>query len=343
MNITKTLLAVAFCLCATNKAAAYDFSAVHNGQTIYYNITSSTPPLTATVTHGDQKWHSYQGNVTIPETITHNGNTYTVTAIGDDAFRLCSGLTAITIPLSVTTIGKNAFTLCFGLTSLTIPHTVTFIGKGAFMNCNGLTSITIPASVTTIEGWAFANCNKLTAVTIPHSVTSIGVAIFAHCHALTSIAVDANNTHYCAVEGTLFTKLQDTLLQYPAGKSGSYTIPSSVTCIKGCAFGGCRNLTSIIIPPAVTTIGGNAFASCHSLTSVTIPHAVTFIGEQAFRECRDLKEIHIKAKTPPQIQANTFDSIPRNIPIRVCGDVEAYRTAEHWDKFTNITPDSNCD
>jgi hypothetical protein len=129
------------CLCAMNRATAYDFSAVNNGQTIYYNITSSTSPLTVAVTHGDQMWYSYQGNVVVPDTVSYNGNTYTVTAIGDEAFRLCSALTSITIPLSVTTIRKNAFILCSRLTSITIPHLVTTIGWGAFAECISLTEI----------------------------------------------------------------------------------------------------------------------------------------------------------------------------------------------------------
>ena len=44
--------------------------------------------------HGDR----YQGDITIPETITYNHKTYTVTSLGDNAFYGCSDLTGISIP-----------------------------------------------------------------------------------------------------------------------------------------------------------------------------------------------------------------------------------------------------
>ena len=45
----------------------------------------------------------------------------------------------------------------------------------------------------------------------------------------------------------------------PRGKTGSYTIPNSVTSIGDMAFYGCTSLTSITIPNSVTSIGDDAF------------------------------------------------------------------------------------
>ena len=119
--------------------------------------------MTATVIAGDNK---YTGNIVIPESVMHNGNTYKVTSIGDAAFYNCIGLTSVTIANSVTSIGESAFYACFDLTSVTIPNSVTSIGESAFYDCTGLTSVTIPNSVTSIGDAAFYDCSGLTAMTV---------------------------------------------------------------------------------------------------------------------------------------------------------------------------------
>ena len=96
----------------------------------------------------------YTGSVTIPETFIYDGVTYSVTAIGIDAFRDCSGLTAVTIPNSVETIENNVFRDCSGLTAVTIGKSVATIAGRAFGNCSSLTDVycyaeTVPATVLT--------------------------------------------------------------------------------------------------------------------------------------------------------------------------------------------------
>ena len=147
---------------------------------IYYNL--NTTDKTASITKG-----SYNGNVVIPEAITFEGMTYSVTSIGDNAFSSCSGLTSVTIPNSVTSIGNSAFTDCASLTSVIIPNSVTSIGNSAFRYCTGLTSVTIGNSVTSIGDYAFTDCSGLTSVTIGNSVTSIGYDAFRGCSGLTKL------------------------------------------------------------------------------------------------------------------------------------------------------------
>ena len=132
---------------------------------------------------------------------------------------------AITITGYNTAAGLNMV-----IPAMTNGYPVTSIGDHAF-NFTGITNVTIPNSVTSIWNCAFDCCTSLTSVTIPNGVTRIGDQVFYDCTRLTSITVDASNSAYSSMNGVLFDKAQATLLQFPGGLGGSYTIPNSVTSI----------------------------------------------------------------------------------------------------------------
>ena len=247
----RKLLFLFVALSVTSALWAYDFEV--NG--IYYNYLDGN---NVEVTYSN--YDKYRGEITIPETVTNYGTTYSVTSIGNYAFRSCTSLTSVTIPNSVTSIGSSAFDGCSSLTSVTIPNSVTSIGNYAFSGCSSLTSITIPENVTSIGNFAFSDCSSLTSITIPENVTSIGNYAFSDCSSLTSI-----------------------------------TIPENVTSIGNYAFSNCSSLTSITIPENVTSIGSYAFSGCTSLTSITIPESVTSIGNSAFRGCTSLTSMVVES------------------------------------------------
>ncbi len=170
---------------------------------------------------------------------------------------------------------------------------VTSIGNSAFFNVASLTNVTIPGSVVIIEDFAFGACAGLTSVTIPRSVASIGYSTFLDCTSLTAITVDADNSAYGSLDGVLFGKNQTVLVQCPGGKTGNYSIPSSVTSIATHAFSGCASLTSVTISTSVTSIESAAFRFCTGLTTVTIPNSVTNIGGGAFYGCTRLTAITV--------------------------------------------------
>ena len=303
---------------------AWDYENVQIGD-LYYNLDPTNQTAEVTSQYG-----SCSGDIIIPSSVTYYDEiTYSVTSIGESAFLSCSGLTSVTIPNTVTSIGNEAFSNCFSLTTITIPNSVTSIGDDAFFYCTGLTSLTIPNSVTSIGERAFLYCSSLTSVTIPNSVTSIGESAFAFCDGLTSINVASDNPNYCSVNGVLFNKNRTTLISYPGGKQGAYSIPNSVTSIGSYAFYGCSGLTSVTIPGSVTSIGNNAFSGCTGLISIDvasdnlnycsedgvlfnkdkttliqypggkqgaytmIPNSVTSIGYSAFYECTGLTSVTI--------------------------------------------------
>lgn len=147
--------------------------------------------------------------------------------------------------------------------------------------------------VTSIWNNAFAYCAGLTGVKIPDSVTSISHSAFNECTGLTAIIVDQSHPTYSCVDGILFSKDQTMLVQYPAGKTGTYTIPDSVTTIREHAFYCCPKLTGVTIGDSVTSIGRSAFARCPGLTSMMIPNSVTSIAQSTFARCTELTNVTI--------------------------------------------------
>ncbi len=211
---------------------------------------------------------------------------------GDYTYEMNSGNTTVTIT------GYSGPGGAVAIPSTLAGLPVTGIGNWAFYNCSSLTGITIPAGVTNIGSWAFEGCYRLTGVMIPAGVTSIGDAAFRYCQNLTTIAVEDANPAYGSLDGVLFDKARQTLIQCPGGKAGSYMIPDTVTNIGSYAFEGCYSLTGVTIPAGVTGIGNSAFCNCFSLTGVTIGSGVTSIGDGAFGSCQNLTSIAVADANP---------------------------------------------
>jgi hypothetical protein len=185
------------------------------------------------------------------------------------------------IPESVTAIGNGAFQYCAYVTSVTIPDSVTSIGSLAFAECS-LTSVSIGTNVASVGYCGFFDCNNLTSLFIPASITSLDKFAFGPCASLTNIVVATNNPAFCSVNGVLFSKSTNTLVQFPAGLNGSYTIPNGVTNIGDGAFYVCDGLTNVTAPTSLLRIGEQGFAFCYDLTGLCLPGNAPSIGWDAF-------------------------------------------------------------
>lgn len=121
------------------------------------------------------------------------GDTYTVTSIGTQGFKGCTGLTSVTVPDGIN-IGNSAFANCTNLKSVTLPTDLAAILSSLFSDCTSLTDIALPEKITSIGNYAFQNCTSLTSITVPSGVTSIGSDAFYGCTSLERIELPESMT-----------------------------------------------------------------------------------------------------------------------------------------------------
>lgn len=158
---------------------------------------------------------------------------------------------------------------------------------------SAITSARFNEGVTNLPVWILYDCTAMTSVRIPATVTDISLLAFLESNAVQQYIVAGGNTVYKSVGGVLFSKDGRTLVRYPAGKAGTYSIPSGTLAIGDSAFQCAGLLTCVVIPDSVAAIGENAFNSCMALDTVSLPYGLTGIDAGAFSFCTALETIQI--------------------------------------------------
>ncbi|MBR1598132.1 MAG: leucine-rich repeat protein [Lachnospiraceae bacterium] len=194
----------------------------------------------------------------------------------------------VVIPDNVTVIADYSFCVGTaqnntGLTGVDIKGDVEVIPESAFAWCNNIKSITLPDTVTSIEERAFDNCTGLESIILSGSLASIDDSAFINCTSLTSINVSEDNPSYSSADGVLYNKNKTTLVSYPAGKGGEYTIPETVTSIEKGALTDCNSLEEIVLNSNLTSISPEAFQFSSGTGStqkikVTVPEEMDVSG-----------------------------------------------------------------
>lgn len=105
-------------------------------------------------------------SLTVPATISKDGNTFSVVGIGTKAFTTSTALKKVIIRKNVQYINTRAFQGVKTLQSVIIGENVTSIKNRAFAGCSSLRSVTIPSKVSLVGIRAFYNCKKLKSVVI---------------------------------------------------------------------------------------------------------------------------------------------------------------------------------
>ena len=274
--------------------------------------------------------------------------------IGNNAYYRCTSLTSIEIPASVETIEKKAFMHCSSLATVTFEKgsQLKTIGGGysnssdyygAFSDCP-ITSIEIPASVETIEAAAFKGCLALAKITFEKGINLkkisggysenrntdgyfYGHGAFAKCTALTSIEIPASVEVIepeafwgCSALITVSFEHESQLKIIQGSYEKIYVGHSPNGYNRYYRSGGFRGLANL------TTFDAS---NCSQIES---------IEPSAFYHCSKLQSVKVGTMIPPTCGIDAFSELNSYTILTVPKEsIEAYKQANEWKNFTNIT------
>lgn len=273
-----------------------------------------------------RKYTGKGSDVTVPEKI----DGYTVTRIGNQAFKSNKSIKSVKLPRHVTIIGEKSFSGCSNLESITLSPKVHTIKKKAFSSCKNLNSIDFSTKLKKIGASAFSGCKSLKDIKLPDSVETIGNGAFTNCN-MTSLYIPKNLgktdlasvfnlgtvTKFTIADGNKYYDSRDNcnaVIETASNKlilaTNNTTIPDSVTVIGSEAFKKCTAIKEITLPASVTSIEAGAFESCTGLEKINFSKGLKTIGFASFRYCTALKEISIP-ESVTSIGACAFDTCTR--------------------------------
>lgn len=240
-------------------------------------------------------------NVTIPQTVKHDGVPYKVTAI--QKFGFVYTASAQTTDYMCSDSGFDHDT-----------HETYDGGRKEYLdNINDhrnfyLTTLDfgLNSNIKEIGDYAFESCEALRAVTIPWTVEYLGVGAFMSCLNLETLTFQECPDFESSEFGTTrIRKIENWTFWYCSGLKTAY-IADGVTRIEGLSYGASfqylAQLTYIRLPNTLEYIGPHFLCSAVSLTEVTIPASVTYIDGACFHGCESLVKVNLLGM-PADIQA----------------------------------------
>ena len=210
--------------CAT--AYAFDFAdTLPSGQVLYYSYVAGGVEVVHPNANVSSGWTGYtkpSGPLTVPATVSHDGTVYAVTAIGDYAFRYCTGLTSVVLSDGIASVGSSAFYACTGIVDLTLPASIASLGNGAFSLLGSLSDV-----------WMWSAVPPTTSSTAFYSIDLTVCTLHVPCGAAVAYGSAVPwNSFGSLVEGDctayIATEVNDPARGYVTG-SGSYMPGTAAT------------------------------------------------------------------------------------------------------------------
>ncbi len=194
--------------------------------------------------------------------------------------------------LPVVMIADQGFFSRYNYTELVLPDTVITIDMAA-LGYLKLGAFNFPNNLKDIGASAFTYCSLGAQITVPATVVRISAHPFDNCEALEEIRVEAENEHYYAEDGVLYSR-EGELIQYPTEKKDSaYAIPEGTEKIGLYAMANNSNLVSITFPSTLKTVENYAFSDAAALKEAILPQSLDILGIGAFYGCVSLERVYL--------------------------------------------------
>ncbi len=323
MKNRKVAIVLALMALVAFPVKAQDFAVrLSSGDSLFFEITDAQRLQVTVVPPSDDGTDYYKGHqkisgvLVIPATVSHEGQTYTVTAIGERAFSGCTEIRMVSIPPTVTAIGSYAFYGCVGIGDpVVIGEDVTRVGLSAFYGCAQLPAVVFKARRCMFMGG------------------SLATAVFGNCGGLTKVTI-----------GEEVTRIPDYAFCGADGLSNTVVLPESLEYIGEYAFSFCSKMRGeVVIPDGVTTIGECAYNQCHAITALTLGAAVDTIGSRAFYKCIGLRTVTVRTTTPPRMEGSTFSGFSKRPSVSIpCVSKTLYEKDATWSELGAFKTHGSC-
>jgi len=156
-----------------------------------------------------------------------------------------------------------------------VPDSVLSISYYAFNNSK-LTELIISKNVKAAEAYLFGYQSTIKSITVGNRLTENLESILHSMPELVEIIVIDANPSYISIDGVLFKRDGSTLLLFPEGRTGSYTVPAGVSIIGENAFSSSK-LDEIVLPEGVVELEDYAFSGAAG--TVRIPASLATVSE----------------------------------------------------------------
>ena len=245
----------------------------------------------------------------IPETVTYDGTTYSVTEIAPGAMYKHKNIKCVVLPKTLKLMPK-AFELCDSIETL-------------YYNAENLTK---PTTIPFVD-----SKQSLKNVYIGEDVETIPEGIFNNLENISTVHWDAKNCE----------DMQYSPFYYSRTKIQEFGIANNIEHIPANMCWGMPNITEVTIPNTTTYIGKDAFHNCTGLATLYLGENISTYGDSAFANCPNLTSIYNYRERPAKLGKGTFDNVDYfNCTLYVlAGSVNMYKsTGSDWKDFYFVEP-----